>query len=81
MLVADFKYSRSYKKKVCHFTCANDLLNLHTGGIYLFGELPDCLIGVLVRERVNVYLHSWRHLRGETKAIHMLHKTSSVITF
>lgn len=50
-------------------TCANDLLNLHTGHLDLFGKLTHSFIRVLVGEGVNVDLHSWRHLESEAKDV------------
>jgi len=50
------------------FTCTNDLLDFHTGHVYFFGKLAHCLIGILICERINVDLHSWRHLERETGA-------------
>ena len=46
-------------QSVC--TCSDDLLDLHAGELYLLGELPDGLVGVLVGEGVDVDLHAGRH--------------------
>lgn len=43
---------------VCH-TCTDDLLNLDSGDINLFGKFSHCLVRVLISEGVNVDLHSW----------------------
>lgn len=43
------------------------MFNLDTGGVNLFGKLPHCLVGVLISEGVDIDLHSWRHLEGETE--------------
>lgn len=45
-------------------TCANDLLDLHAGNVYLLGKLAHRLIGVFIGEGVNVDLHSRRYYWG-----------------
>ena len=40
-------------------TCSENLLYLDAVGVYFLGELMDGLVGVLVREGVNVYLDPW----------------------
>lgn len=46
-------------RKKIFLTNTNHFLNLDTGGINLFGELTDGLVGVLIGKGVNIYSHSW----------------------
>lgn len=45
-------------------TCADDLLNLHTGDVDLFSELTHSFVRVLVGEGINVHLCSGTHYWG-----------------
>lgn len=64
------------------FTCTNNLFNLDTSHVNLLGKLSDCFIGVLVREGVDVDLHSRWHFNremGETAtATHIKLKHASI---
>lgn len=38
-------------------TCTNDLLDLHSGDVYLLGKLSYCFVGVFVGKGIYVDLH------------------------